>query len=346
MVLFILAGLSAILFFFAFFDDKGLKKLKLLLSYIFIVFCLLAILLCIDTIDYQGYREMYFSVGSLKSYNSDILFNGLIMIHKMCLNNFHSFYLGIGIINMLLLFALVNSVEADQRIAFCVLYFSFFFLLKDCIQIRNALALKLVLLSTMYFFSKKYRLFILFYLAAVLTHNSMIVFLPCFFLYRKSVPLVLIIILLILYSLSYFKIKGIFHILISYMPLFQHRIAGMVPINADALSKFHFFKIIFYCLLFSLCQDKYDAKTRFFYWCVLSGYTIRIFSSDASFLGGRIAENLYVGEPFLICHLINIRWPKGKKVFMRIFMLLYLSINLHMLFKNLDLIHSYKTILG
>jgi hypothetical protein len=343
MALISLTIFAGTLLMFSLFDDKAIGYWKIALSYIFIACCLIVMLLCVDTIDYTGYKDMYITgVESLTNYSGDILFNGLIMLHRKYVNNFHAFYLTVGIINMCLLLFILNSVNANQRIVFCIVYFSFFFLLKDCIQIRNALAVKIALISIIFFLRKRHASFLITYLMSIFVHNSMLVFLPCFFLYKKRLSKGLMCLLIMLFFISYFWFKGIYH-LFPISPVLG-RLEGYVGIKLDSLSMFHFFKFVFYFFVFSICQSEYDQKTMFFFWCVVFAYMIRIFLSDIPFLGGRLAENLYIGEVFLLSCLVNAKWSRKKKILIRVFLLVYLILNINMLFKNLNLIYAYKTL--
>lgn len=336
-----------ILYCITLFYDKELKPLRKA-SYLFILF-LVFLLLCFTkySTDYDGYIYYFEKVKTLTNYNTDILFNLLILIFKYFSLPFELFYNFIGFLNFILLCIIVNLYfETDKdRCVFLLCYLSFTFLLKDLIQIRNALALKFFFLCIYYFFyGKKFSAFFLF-LISVLIHNSMIMFVPVFFLHRRiKISFYTVLFIYIVFFYVYFG-NG-FNQIISSIPVLGGRLGTYLAFTSrefDSLSKFHFMRICMYLLFFYyFFRNEKDTLQKFFFLCVVYGYFIRICFIDVSLISGRLAENSYPMEAFLFVNILKKLTSRTKLVFVYILMFLYCLIFINMIFKNLDFMKTYE----
>ena len=339
-----------ILYVLNFFDDVFLTPLRKYSYFIVLFFAFLLLGFTENSIDYNGYKIYYDTVKTLSNYNTDVLFNFAILIFKYFSFSFEFFYHSVGIINFILLLVILNIFFKTERekIIFLLCYLSFAFLLKDLIQMRNALALKYFLLSLYFFFRKKGFFVFSLYIMAVLTHNSLLMFVPIFFVH-KHVRLsgYLLIFLYAAFFIVYFG-NGFIKVLKS-IPVFGGRIGSYLAFSSrefDALSLFHFVRICIYLFFFFFfLKNNADKRIRFLLICVTYGYLIRICLIDVSMLSGRLAENTYVLEAFLLAYIFQRPSKKPTRVFKYCFLLLYCAVYIKMIFGNLDFLNKYQSLI-
>lgn len=332
------------------FDDNVLKPIRRI-GFLFIMF-LLFLLICFtqSTIDYVGYEKYYKAVKTLTNYNNDIAFNYLILFSKFWGWSYSTFYHFVGFLNIVLLSIIVIiCFESDkERCVFMICYLSFSFLLKDLIQIRNALALKVFFLCVYNFFNKNRSFALVLFVVAVLIHNSIIMFFPIFFIYKTiKFSWVHLILFYILFIFAYFY-KGFLNIY-SNLPVFKGRLGSYLDYSSrkyDPLSKFHFFRLCIYLFFFFIfSKNMYEEKDLFLFWCIAYGYLIRICFVDVSLLSGRLAENTYPLESFLLVDFLKYSHSWKKKLIIYCFIIVYCIIFINMLFTNLDLLNEYQNLI-
>jgi len=339
-----------ILYVLNFFDDVFLSPLRKYSYFILLFLAFLLLGFTQNTIDYEGYRAYYDTVKTLTNYNSDILFNVGILIFKFFCFPFEFFYHFVGILNFILLVFIADLYfsKSREKILFIICYLSFTFLLKDLIQMRNALALKWFLLSIYLHFKNKKIAGFLFYLISVLTHNSLIMFLPVFFVYKRVnfSPLTLI---LVYFAFFFVYFGNGFIKTINSLPVLGGRIGVYLAFSSrefDALSLFHFARICIYLLFFWFyLKNDTDKKINLIFISVVYGYLIRICLIDVSMLSGRLAENAYVLEAFLLAHILQQESGKSVRILKYSFILLYCAVYIKMIFGNLDFLNKYKNLI-
>lgn len=339
-----------ILYVLNFFDDVFLTPLRKYSYFIVLFFAFLLLGFTQTTIDYEGYRAYYDTVKTLTNYNSDILFNVGILIFKSFCFSFEFFYHFIGILNFILLVFIADLffTKSREKIIFIICYLSFTFLLKDLIQMRNALALKWFLLSVYLQFRNKKILSFLFYLVSVLTHNSLIMFLPVFFVYKRF-KFSLLTLLLVYFAFFFVYFGNGFVKILGALPVFGGRIDSYLAFSSrefDALSTFHFLRFCFYLFFFWIfLKDEKNEKIKFFLFCIIYGYLIRICLIDVSMLSGRLSENVYVFEALLLPYVFHTPCRKVFRIGKYVFVLLYCAIFINMIFGNLDFLNKYQNLI-
>ncbi len=339
-----------ILYVLNFFDDVFLTPLRKYSYFIVLFFAFLLLGFTQNTIDYEGYRAYYDTVKTLTNYNSDILFNVGILIFKFFCFPFEFFYHFVGILNFILLVFIADLYfsKSREKILFIICYLSFTFLLKDLIQMRNALALKWFLLSVYLQFRNKKIAGFLFYLISVLTHNSLIMFLPLFFVYKRfKFSLLTLLLVYFAFFFVYFG-NGFVKILKSLM-IFGGRLGAYLDLASrdfDALSLFHLLRLCVYLGFFYIfIRNEDNLLLRFAFFCVVYGYLIRVCFIDVSLISSRLAENTYLFETILLSKILSKNCGKILYLIKYAFVFLYCAIYINMIFGNLDFLNVYKNLI-
>lgn len=330
----------------SFFNDTSFKKLKNAMVLEFSLILIIVLSTTSNSIDRIGYEEMYYSSTSI---NTDFIFNSFIYVHRYFFNDFDLFYITVGFINSILLCIILFRYNSLERVVFIVMYASFFIILKDFIQVRNALALKFFIFSIFELFKKNNRkYFLLFYFIAIGIHNSLIIFFPVFILYKKIIinKKKLISYLIFLIIIYFYHLSNNFLFNIPSIP-----ITGRISIylqfqgNFDTLSLFHFAKILSYSVFFYAIYQMIENKTdevKFYLFSIYFAYFVRVFFLPFSLLTGRLAENLYLGE---ILFFVNVYTQIKKKKGIIFFMVIYCFLNLYSLISNLFFLDIYENFL-
>lgn len=350
MILIITYLSSFFLLFNSFFNDAFFSKLKKCVYYITLILVYIVSTFAISSVDYEGYRIYYNEVITITNYNYDILYNLFVVTLKYFNCPFEIFYGITELLNCILLSVIINlffTKDTDKYI-FLICYLSFTFLLKDLIQIRNALALKYFFIS-IYFYSKNHKLKgMIFYLFAIFTHNSLFMFFPIFFIYKRiKITRLFLFITYAIFAIIYFG-NGLALFFMNFINLGGRvgRYFAMLSRNFDPLSFFHFIRICIYLFFFYFFLRKDDSLLiKFFLCCVIYGYYIRVCLIDASLLSGRLSENAYPIESFLLVHILNKKSSNNLKCIKFLFCMLYCAIFIHMIFNNLDFINVYKNLI-
>lgn len=333
-------------FIFASQRKKYIVELKYVHYLFFLSIISLLVLSIKSTIDMTGYEEMYSVVKTLTNYNSDIGFNFLILIHRNLFNDFESFYFLIGIFNICLIFYISTAFKNIQdKIVFLLCYSSFFLILKDMIQIRNALALNIFVIAIFKYFDRKRISFILLFLLSIAMHNSILIFIIPLIFRNTKITWKKILCLEFCFLFSYLICKGLLGEKI--LPLVINptsRFFKYLVYGTDKLSVFHFFKLCLYLVFIKILSKNRTSQENFWFVCICFAYILRIVFNDFSFLTSRLAENCFIGECFIF---VNIFKNKTCKAIYKIsFLGIYLLLNLNMILKNLDYFNVYQSKIG
>ncbi len=200
-----------------------------------------------------------------------------------------------------------------------MVYFSYFFVLHDMIQIRAAVASGICLLSIKYIVERNLKVFIILMVIAILFHNSAIIYIPFWFLYTKKIirPIYILILPIsyIAYSLGY----GIGN-LISYIPIKSIQVYFAVYSTSLSFEADHIGIVwLSRATLYMWCVYKsYDILKQYPYAIIvlkinLIGAAFYLLFIDIPVMAGRIAEFLNVAQ-ILSYAMIPLAFPKYKKL--------------------------------
>lgn len=112
----------------------------------------------------------------------------LSIILKSIWNNIDFYFISISAITMLFLTKSLKEFALYPLLGFCT-YYSRFLIIRDMNQIRQALAMVIIIYSFKYLLQNKKRIFLFFILGATLMHYSSIIVIPFLFLYKYKLSL-------------------------------------------------------------------------------------------------------------------------------------------------------------
>lgn len=119
----------------------------------------------------------------------------LSIILKSIWNNINFYFLSISTITMYFLVKSLKGFSLYPILGFCA-YYSRFLIIRDMNQIRQALAMAIIIYALKYLLQDKKRIFLFFIIGATLMHYSSIIVIPFLFLYKYKLSLKQLIIIL------------------------------------------------------------------------------------------------------------------------------------------------------
>ncbi|WP_181186397.1 EpsG family protein [Orenia metallireducens] len=196
---------------------KNLRKYRKLILYAIIIILTIFVASRSNTPDYLNYKKAFTEVSTnisdvfieAKKTNMEVGYIFLNIIFKNIINNFELFSFFIAFITIFLTFKAYEKLSIYPLISILI-YISYLFLLQPMTQIRNALALSIILNALVYVEKKQLLKYILMVFFASLFHISSIIFLPVFFFNKiklnKEVSYIIFFSLIILLLSSNFNI--------------------------------------------------------------------------------------------------------------------------------------------
>lgn len=112
----------------------------------------------------------------------------LSIILKSIWNNINFYFISISAITMFFLSKSLKEFSLFPLLGFCT-YYSRFLIIRDMNQIRQALAIVIIIYSFKYLLQDKKRIFLFFIIGATMMHYSSIIVVPFLFLYKYKLSL-------------------------------------------------------------------------------------------------------------------------------------------------------------
>lgn len=321
MIYFILFYLLHIFIYFLneFIKNEKIKSLFLIFSMILsIIFAALRLT--------DPDRESYIAIYLGKQHVPEIGFNFFMNIFKAKDISYYYFFAFINSISLIMLYYNIKKLSKDKMFSILI-YISYLYLIKDFIELRNAISISIILFSIKYLNKKSYKFFIVVFLS-YLFHVSMIIWLPVFFFANcefKRKKLFLILLFSFIFGkyvlqqnvffymidflknnelISYYKYKKIvYHILYIYNSTFSFRT----------------YYYIFLTIILIIFKDKfkYNKFYNIYLNVLIYALSIKLLFCNYSTISNRLYENLYVVSIFIIP--LFIEKIKQKKFFKFIF---------------------------
>ncbi|WP_462366986.1 EpsG family protein [Phocaeicola coprophilus] len=231
---------------------------------------------------------------------SEYGFYYLSVLIKSIYNNIDFYFLSISAITIPFLLKSLINYSIYPILGFCV-YYSRFLLLRDMNQIRQALAIVIIIYALKYLSDNKVRLFCLFTLIASCFHYSSIIILPFIFIYKYDLSFKQI-----LYILTGSAIAGFTGgILLKALLTSLGNIVLLTYVNTSNLGLTNpllYFQILL-CLLFSYYEPILRPKQEL-YNIIKNAYLysiiILLLTSGLGEIGGRLATIFATCEIFII----------------------------------------------
>ena len=159
--------------------------------------------------DYRNYFYLYLLVVDGKDVFVEPIVKGLILLSDFIRIDFN------GFIFLMALLAVSIKVKFISRYAAIpifslLLYYSRIFIISDFGQIRQGLALSLILISYRYILDRRFWRFLLLVLTATFIHAAAVLFLPVYFIaLKKGRPVLLVLLVLLAIPLAAIDLKSI-----------------------------------------------------------------------------------------------------------------------------------------
>jgi hypothetical protein len=290
---------------------------------------------------YDGFETVYHSYFAWKG---DYFFFFLGWIIKLFTNSesLYIFLLDFIAINLLFFayYRILNTLNINKNTFIVLIFFvfstsSFIFLYGNVI--RQGLSVSLVLLAISYFIDKKVTVGIFYFILAILTHKSSLIFLPIFIIvfYYDIKWLTIFFILGLSFSLSKLELIsmiGDFNILFVSDKILVYQ--GAEQANIDIKLYVLFFNFIY--LLFAI-NKSYVFDKLFKIWILL--FAIVLFSSEIEKFASRLI--LYNDIILPILYYLVLFINKDKKYFKLLFTLNILFVFLYSVY-----VYNHQSILN
>lgn len=125
----------------------------------------------------------------------------LSIILKSIWNNINFYFLSISIITMSFLVKSLKGFSLYPILGFCT-YYSRFLIIRDMNQIRQALAMAIIIYALKYLLQNRERIFLFFIIVATFMHHSSIIVIPFLFLYKYKLSFKQVIIIICISLMS------------------------------------------------------------------------------------------------------------------------------------------------
>lgn len=124
-------------------------------------------------------RSSYIAIYLNEKYIPELGYNFFMKIFQSTNVLYYYYFAFINLISLIILYYNINKLSKNKMFSILI-YISYLYLIKDFIEIRNAVAISLILFSIKYLKKKSYTFFIIVYIS-YLFHITMIVWIPLFF---------------------------------------------------------------------------------------------------------------------------------------------------------------------
>lgn len=311
-------GLSIFSVFFDIF--RGVKKYKKIIFLILVFLISLFVGFRSNLPDYTSYVGFFNNLSTnlieaVKTNDYSIFFTIFSVLLKLIYDNIYFYFFIIAIVTIYLTFNAYKKLS-DYYLISIYLYLSSIFLFGPMIQIRNALALGIIMNSVVYIASKeKYKYFSLI-LVAFLFHWSSIIFFPLYYInkfkFKKNRSLILFFLLPIIVFLIGNNLPTILKIISDLLPLEKPSEKIMFYLNSPKYGQttrnisprmFSNLIILFITIIF----EKSLRSTQKYYDILLSLYFLNTFFRLLVIYMGiflRIARLFEFVEPIILTSFI------------------------------------------
>lgn len=234
----------------------------------------------------------------------------LSVILKSIWNNINFYFLSISFLTMYFLIKSLKEYSLYPLLGFCV-YFSRFLIIRDMNQIRQALAMAIIIYGLKYLLQDKRRIFLLIIVIATFMHYSSIIILPFLFLYKKKLSLKQVIII-ILASLILGIVGGFLLKITLIQTGFIIFLRYINTENLGLLNPVLIFQLTI-CIMFFYYEPILKNRQKGYY-IIRNAYLystiLLLFTCNMGEIGGRLATIFATCEIFIIPALSTIIKPK------------------------------------
>lgn len=283
--------------------------------------------------DYMLYRDIYNGLILYPSYGFEVI----IKISHVLNFGYDEFLFCVCTINMYLLIRFFKYKNKDYDIAL-LLYFSFFFFLKNMIQYRNLLSILLMYNGLIELDENKKFKSILFAIFGILIHPSTSIILVIYLLYvsykffKKYVRVKLVIMISVSIILGIFKYFNdiLDKIILLNIPVISNKINEYLYLSETYSMVPHIFgfrdlKFLILCVLLLFLYDtNFNKYLTILYYSFFIGIFIKYTLLFNEALSDRLSENFLILEPLLLALLFE-RENKKKIIvfFLYVILLIY-----------------------
>ncbi|HDR8146176.1 MULTISPECIES: EpsG family protein [Bacillus cereus group] len=240
------------------------KKFKPLWYFYYIIFC--AFLMCFAGlrydigIDYVSHERIYANIrsGFVENFSNTNQETGYFILNKI-FNSFNVMLLFIAIITLTIKFKIIrdNSIYIYMSL---FLYYSLFFIRYDMGLVTQGIAMMFIMYSYKYIIEEKSLKFIITILLASLFHISAIIFLPVYWLARKTYSMKFIIITIIISFFAAFSLVS--DQILQYISLIIPRYEAYLNSDASFEISINMFKRLVFLLIFVYTIKKYHGDNK------------------------------------------------------------------------------------
>lgn len=291
--------------------------------------------------DYLSYQNIYESINNFNDIFKLNIEIGFLFINwglKFIIDNFQVFIFVVAFFSVILKSKFLKKYS-EYAVIPLLYYFSFYFLVRDMGQMRQALSVGILIWSIPYIYKRDFWKFLSIVLLASSIHFTSIIFLICYFFnkIKLNIPKIIILILLsLLFSIIDLKIilEYLFENIFNFLP-YSHKIPNYINNKPDEVARIGFsLKVIWRLFILTISLLFYNRLIKFKYFetyfkIYFIGSVIFFSFNSVSIFAGRLTDSFFFIEGIILSYIIVLFKYKEIKIILLIVLALISFVRLN-----------------
>ncbi|AYZ73038.1 EpsG family protein [Fusobacterium necrophorum] len=321
-----------------------------------IIFCIFLCFTYMNGSDWKNYEILYtqYSFQNFLSFPFEKLFCLYFSLFKIFRVDFWVFFILTKVVCFCVFMKIIYKFSINYFLVQAIFFVQLgLYLFIDC-PLRNLIAISLGLLSIDYFIERKNFISFLYFILAVMFHNSALILLLFFFFYtmmwernRSKMVLMMLLILSVIFTDK--RILFFFLNVLKSLPAIYFRVYNYFGTKYDVTEIFNIRLVEKYivAVLSLVYYKKISKKYKYGEILVLLNMIFLVFYRIGSTFTALIRLALYfrIFNIILLSYIINLIKDRYLKYFCLVIYLIYMSFNLYFLIRDTRLYYPYTSYL-